>query len=119
MVAVIMLLILFCCYFYGLDNRNIWQYYVYRMIVPVIFIVVYSKINILPSSIVDNLKQYALFIYCVHYILLQLISPILKNISPFIGYAFKVIATIVIAYSIGVLLKIYFPRLWNILVGGR
>ena len=119
MVAVIMLLILFCCYFYGLDNRNIWQYYVYRMIVPVIFIVVYSKIIILPSSIVDNLKQYALFIYCVHYILLQLISPILKNISPFIGYAFKVIATIVIAYSIGVLLKIYFPRLWNILVGGR
>lgn len=95
--------------------------YTTRALSPILFIVLYSKSDILPSKMVSLIAPYSILIYCLHLPISRIairIPMILHIPYPLLSLAISTIATIIIIIAIGKLIKKY-PNVWNLVTGGR
>lgn len=110
---------LFICFsFYDITDRNSFVYYVYRVMTPIIFLVLMGRMP--PKHIWINMKNYTLFVYCSHSLILFFLFSIIKKL-PYSFYIYIVSIGIVLLISVGIgyIVKKRCFRLWKILNGGR
>lgn len=69
-----------CISFYDIEDRTSICYYVYRVSSPLLFIAIMSRFDFAPP-ILSKIKNYTLFIYCTHSLILFFMFPILKKTS--------------------------------------
>lgn len=75
---------------------------------------------ILPPPILFKIKNYTLFIYCSHSLILFFLFPIIKKLPyNFLIYIISVVFLLLVSVGIGILVKSRCFRLWRILNGGR
>lgn len=95
--------------------------YTTRALSPILFIVLYSKSDILPSKMVSLIAPYSILIYCLHLPISRIAIriPMMLHIPyPLLSLTISTIATIIIIIAIGKLIRKSY-KVWSFVTGGR
>ena len=115
----ILILVFICISFNDIIDRTIPVYYIYRISAPVLFLAIMGRFDFTPP-ILFKMKNYTLFIYCSHSLILFFLFPIIKKLPyNFFVYIISVVFLLLVSVGIGIFVKSRFFRLWRILNGGR
>lgn len=115
----ILAIVLICISFYDIIDRTVLVYYIYRISAPVLFLAIIGRCDFAPP-ILFKIKNYTLFIYCSHSLILFFLFPIVKKLPcNFLIYIISVVFLLLVSVGIGNLVKSRCFRLWIILNGGR
>lgn len=113
-----------CYLFYGIGNSRAHEvsYYYYRMIAPLIIILIYRQLDVIPRKVTERTASLCIFFYGAHFPVKEAITAVLSKASaniPFVAkYLIVLIATLSIVYVAAIALRRINP-LWRMLSGGR
>ena len=118
----IVFIIISCICFY--ETRHQTLYYIYRITVPIGLLWVYAENNIVPEWIVDKIKPYTFYMYCMHIGFIYTIFGVLtgSGISPNHWFLWPFLltftTTIILLLLTGKILR-KTPVIWGLLTGFR
>lgn len=114
---------MYCLIFMNITDRSHDSfYYIYRMVSPLLLMLIMADTDILPAETAKKLSTYTLYAYGMHFPIIELMkvtSRLLNFEILIIQYSFIVISTCTLIFFTASFLKKQFPYVWYLMNGCR